>query len=153
MRRMILLGLLLLFVVSPAAADTKVGQVDTQRILRYSFRPVGGTVDITLSWLNGGADLVMVLVCDDDDPTVFGMAAGLLTRFARINAGVVPNVECELGVTAARNGSKFWLNILMQTDTSVTGAGRTSRLGVTEGVSNLSLAIDDQLFRLIRKVQ
>ena len=60
MRHTLMLSALLLVVAIPAAADTHTGQTNTSTTRLYSFTMRGeGQVGITLSWLNGGADLVM----------------------------------------------------------------------------------------------
>jgi hypothetical protein len=154
MRRIVVLGMFLVLGVVPAAADTQVGQTNTATTKVYSFTMRGeGQVGVSLSWLNGGADLVMTLVCGETEPVVFGSATGGgLQRFAQINAGIPSDTPCEVGVTASRNGSKFWINIMQQADSPISARGRVPRTatGGFQAASNLTPAVFEQLERLVR---
>jgi len=154
MRRTLVLGVLWVLMSVPAAAETLVGRVTTTITRLYTFTMVGGgQAGITLSWLDGRADLVMTLVCGDSEPVVFGSATGEgLNRFAQINAGIPPSVPCEVGVTASRNGSKYYINVMQQADTSIRARGRQPRTATSgfEPASNLTPVVVEQLDRLVR---
>ena len=128
--RIVVITLLLLAPASVATADTVVDQVGGQAIDGFTFVSLGGTYEVTVMWLNGGADLVLALVCSDGvaEPLPFGAAAAGHQRIATLKAGVPPGVVCAIAVVAARNGSKYWLSIRREADEGTTGAGRQPRM-------------------------
>jgi len=139
MRKILVTTVLVLLMASSGAAKTERGSVNTAKTDMYFWLADGGQSIITMMWLNGGADLFMVLVCDNgvDDPITFGVAAGSLKKFARINAGIPAGAVCGLGVSAIRNGSQYFASFLAETDGVANGYGRQSALPphTTDGVA------------------
>ena len=151
-RFVLMLGFLFIFSIS-GNAQTKVSSVNDQNIKVYSFTSTGGTVDVSISWLNQSANLIMVVACDEDDPTIFGGAAGGLDRFARLQSGIPANLACELGVTSTVNGSKYWLNFASGTTASLARnqGGDVSRgFDGSDNFTALTLAIENEIARLRR---
>ena len=157
MTKIVVITLLLLASASVAGADTVVDQVGGQAIDSFTFVSLGGTYEVTVMWLNGGADLVLALACTDgvDEPLPFGAAAAGHQRIATFKSGIPPGVVCAIAVVAARNGSKYWLSIRREADERTTGAGRQPRmpsLRATDGTAATRVASQqaERLRNLVR---
>ena len=114
-RRCVTVALLVLGLVvggtSPGWADTKTGRANRATEQLWSFLNGGtGETKVTLSWTNGNAYLLMILVCGTD-PLVFGVAASGLNRYAEITAGVPQNTSCLVGVSTVRGASSYRIHL------------------------------------------
>ena len=139
MRNVVIVLGLILSLGKPLLGNTLRGTVNTEKTDVYTWVSGGGQEIATLMWLNGGAHLIMAMACDDGVESVpFGAAAGLLQKFARIDAGVPVGVTCSLAVTSIDNGSKYWLSFLSETDASASGNGRIKRSFVRATSSHIS---------------
>lgn len=93
--------------------ETHTGRAEPGFITRYAFMPPApGQLLATLSWDSNSAQLVMVLVCTVEGEEIgYGVASGLLDRFARLEAGLLPNYPCEIGVLTATSSASYMLNL------------------------------------------
>lgn len=100
-RTVAVIALLLLVVTAPASAQgTYTGTATPGAQQYYSFTPLeSGPFTATLSWDNGGSNLLLILVCGTSDPIAFGAAAGRMDRSARIESGLIGLNPCLLGVS------------------------------------------------------
>ena len=128
-KRLFTMTLLSLVLGSSAQANTVVDQVGGQAMDTFTFNSTGATYEVTIMWVNGGADLLLAMACEDgvDDPMPFGAAGASLERIATIKAGVPAGLVCAVVVTAAKNGSKYWLSIRSETSEATSRAGRQPR--------------------------
>jgi hypothetical protein len=113
---MLVIALLILPVTSgfgQVPQQTHTGRAEPGFIYRYAFTPPApGQLLATLSWDSNSASLLLVLVCTvDGEELGAGLAAGLLDRFARLEAGVLPNYPCEIGVMTATASANYTLNL------------------------------------------
>lgn len=100
----------------------------------YSFTPATfGQVTATLSWDTPNAKLLMVLVCGSSEPQTYGIAAGLLDRFARFESGVIGGDPCALVVTSADETANFRLHVIRSGDQFLTPAGFIALTEAREG--------------------
>ena len=152
MRRIVVAGLLVLLMASPSAAQTERGRVNTATTDTYLWESDGGQAIITLMWLNGGAELIMALVCGDgvDDPVTFGAAAGELQKFALINVGIPAGLVCAVAITAVRGGSQYFASFLSETDAIANGFGRIGRALPADVSGAHAAALERQLNQLKR---
>ena len=129
MKRLFTMTLLSLVLGSSVQANMVVDQVGGQAMDTFTFNSTGATYEVTIMWVNGGADLLLATACEDgvDDPMPFGAAGASQERFATFKAGVPPGLVCAVVVTAAKNGSKYWLSIRSETDEATSRAGRQPR--------------------------
>ena len=76
MKKILTITLLSLVLSSPATANTVVDQVGGQAMDTFTFNSVGATYEVTIMWLNGGADLLLAMACGDgvDEPIPFAAA-------------------------------------------------------------------------------
>ena len=102
---------------TPDTAGTYAGSVSPGQTQIYVFTPSeSGQFIATLSWDNADTDLVLVLVCGTSDPMNFGVAGGQLSRFARLESGVVGLVPCGIGVGTVNAPAAYRLNLQRSTD-------------------------------------
>ena len=129
MKKMLTMMFLLLVLGSPATANTVVNQVGGQAMDIFTFDSVGATYEVTIMWLNGGADLVLAMACGDgvDEPIPFAAAGASQQKIATFKAGVPADLVCAVVVAAARSGSKYWLSIRCEADEGTNAAGRQPR--------------------------
>jgi len=152
-RRIVALTLVCLVLAIPAAADTKNGRANRTTVERWSFTPVGpGQVQITLSWTNKRADLIMVLVCGIAESNVFGIAAGGLDRVAMINAGVESDVPCEVGVSSDKGTSAYRIHFQHAISQPTQGLGRMP-LALTVGEGQDGSMLQDAVTRGLEQVR
>jgi hypothetical protein len=114
----------------------------------------GDQAILTLMWLNGGAELIMALVCGDgiSDPITFAAAAGELARFARIDVGIPAGLVCALAITAAIGGSQYFLSFLAEAEAIFNGFGRTPALAPQLSDDHMAV-LEKQLEQLTRLVR
>lgn len=92
--------------------QTHTARIEPNFIHIYSLAPgAPGQLLATLSWDSAAAQLALILVCTiDGEEVAYGVASGLLDRFARLEAGVLP-YPCEIGVITATTGTNYILNL------------------------------------------
>ena len=145
MKKILAITLLSLVLGSPATANTVVNQVGGQAMDAFTFNSSGATYEVTIMWLNGGADLLLTMACGDgaDEPIPFAAAGASQQRIATFKAGVPADLVCTVVVAAAKSGSKYWLSIRQETDEGTNGAGRQPRmpsLRATDGTAAARVA-------------
>lgn len=93
--------------------ETHTGRAEPGFITRYAFTPPApGQLLATLSWDSNSAHLLMILVCTVEGEEVgYGVASGMLDRFARLEAGVLARYPCEIGVMTATASASYMLNL------------------------------------------
>jgi hypothetical protein len=114
-----LLGIIvaMTMVTSPAFGqspqETHTGRAEPGFITRYAFTPpASGQLLATLSWDTNSAALLMILVCTVEGEDIgYGVAAGLMDRFARLEAGILGTYPCEIGVMTAMGSASYMLNL------------------------------------------
>lgn len=136
---------------------THTGRIEPGFINTYAFTPAApGQLLATLAWDSNAAHLLLILVCSvEGEELPFGVASGMLDRFARLEAGVLP-VACEIGVMTASASANYTLNLQRsvsepsnpQAPESMT-MGRTGVRRVIPGTSRGSV-IERMAFRLER---
>lgn len=65
----------------------------------------------TLSWDNGASLVGVVVSCDPSDPTIYGLAAAGLDRFARLESGIDGPQTCLIGVASINIIAAYRLNV------------------------------------------
>jgi hypothetical protein len=147
---------------TPAFAQaTQSGLAEPGFIYSYAFTPAApGQLLATLSWDSSSAQLVLIVVCTIEGEEVpYGVASGLLDRFARLEAGVLPNSPCEIGVMTATSSANYTLNLQRSQPESSTGNPREavpSRMAPTRTVipgTSRGAAIERIAFRLQRAIR
>jgi hypothetical protein len=142
MRRAPLWVVLSFCVVSSAAAQlpsptTQTGVATKGAEKTFTFTPpFFGQVIATLSWDAQNAHLLMVLACGSgSDAESFGVAAGLLDRFARLESGVIPGEPCAIAVGTADETANFRLHLVRSGDQAVTATavGSAALMPAREG--------------------
>jgi hypothetical protein len=115
---LIVVMLIALAMTTPARAgqgptgSTQSGTVSDGANKYYSFTPsLSGQFTATLSWDNQPATLFLVLVCGSTSPMTFGVAAGQLDRFARLESGVIGTNPCLIGVSTTSLSAAYRLNL------------------------------------------
>jgi len=117
LRRLVLAVTVLNLLAAPGLGQslhqTHSGRVEPGFINRYAFTPPApGQLLATLSWDSNSAQLLLILVCTvEGEELPYGVASGLLDRFARLEAGVLPNSPCEIGVMTATSSANYTLNL------------------------------------------
>lgn len=103
----------ILFFASPATGQTISGRAEPNVLQRYRFTPAAsGQFLATISWDSDGAQLLLILVCTVDGEEIsYGIASGLLERFARLESGIIRNNPCEIGIMTATSSANFILNL------------------------------------------
>ncbi len=113
---------LTLLLAAPGSAqilpqETHTGRVEPGSIQIYAFTPLqSGQLIATLSWDSSLAQLVLILVCTVEGEEIpYGVASGLLDRFARLEAGILATYPCEIGVSTATSSADYRLNLQRST--------------------------------------
>jgi hypothetical protein len=149
MRRALLWVVLSFCVASPAAAQlpsatTQTGVATKGAQKAFTFTPPSfGQVIATLSWDTQNAHLLMVLVCGGSDPDTYGIAAGLLDRFARMEAGVIAGEPCAIAVATADETANFRLHLVRSGDQTVSpsAVGSAALMPAREGSYLVDVAL------------
>lgn len=110
--RLFVVAMFVLCTAPSFAQDTYTGRIEPNVLNTYSFAPgAPGQLLATLSWDSGTARLALILICTVEGEEVpYGVASGLLDRFARLEAGMLP-YPCEIGVFTATTGANYSLNL------------------------------------------
>lgn len=113
MLRLLLTFAAITFLASPASSQTISGKVEPGFIQRYAFTPsASGQFLATVSWDSSAARLLLILVCTVEGEEVpYGIASGLLDRFARLESGILGSYPCEIGVMTATSSASYMLNL------------------------------------------
>jgi hypothetical protein len=113
MQRIFLAFVAIAFLANPASSQTVSGRVEPGTMQRYAFTPIAsGQFLATASWDASAAQLLVVLVCTVEGEEIsYGVASGLLDRFARLEAGVLATYPCEIGVMTATSAANYTLNL------------------------------------------
>lgn len=120
---LLLAGLLMAASAGAQVATTQTGAVSKGAMKSYAFIPATfGQVTATLSWDAPAAHLLMVMVCGSTDPQSFGIAAGLLDRFARFEAGIIAGEPCALVVNTIDEPANFRLLVTRTGDQTLTAS-------------------------------
>lgn len=136
--RFVLCVLFSVLFIAPARAQqpsptTQTGTVTKGTNKVYTFVPATfGQITATMSWDTQGANLVMVLACGSADAMIYGVAAGLLDRFARFESGVIGGNSCALAVSSADQTANFRLHLIRSGDQFVTPAAASGFVALTE---------------------
>jgi hypothetical protein len=103
----------ILFLASPASSQTISGRVEPNVLQRHTFTPsASGQFLATVSWDSTGAQLLLILVCTVEGKELsYGIASGLLERFARLESGILRNYPCQIGVMTATSSANYTLNL------------------------------------------
>ena len=136
-------------VVSSVAAQlpsptTQTGVATKGTEKTFTFTPPSfGQVIATLSWDAQNAHLLMVLVCGNGgDAESYGVAAGLLDRFARLESGVIAGEPCAIAVGTADESANFRLHLTRSGDQAVSPAvGSAALMPAREGSYLADLAV------------
>ena len=133
--------------------QTQTGRAEPGFLYRYACTPAApGQLLATLSWDSSSAQLALILVCTVDGRELgFGVASGLIDRFARLEAGVLSN-PCEIGVLTATGSANFVLNLQRSGPESSSGRppmslGSTVTRSVIPGTARGAL-LDQMAFTL-----
>lgn len=122
----------------------------------FTFTPAAfGQVTATLSWDTQGARLFMIMVCGAADPQTYGVAAGLLDRFARFESGVIGGEPCALAVATADQTANFRLHVVRSGDQFLASGAASGFVALTEAregtlVSDEAVRAVNRLRRLVR---
>jgi hypothetical protein len=110
--RLLAVAILALYATPGYGQETHTGRIEPNFINLYALAPgAPGQLLATMSWDSVPARLVLVLVCTiDGEEIAYGVASGMLDRFARLEAGVLP-YPCEIGVITATTGANYILNL------------------------------------------
>jgi len=128
MRRALLWVGLSLCVASVASAQipsatTQTGSVSKGQQKVFTFTPPSfGQVTVTLSWDTQGARLLMVMACGTSEAQTYGIAAGLLDRFARFESGVIGGEPCAIALSTVDQTANFRLHVIRSGDQFLTPA-------------------------------
>jgi hypothetical protein len=95
---------------------------------------------LTLSWDNRASSLGVVISCDPSDPTLYGIAAAGLDRFARLEAGIDGPQLCVVGVASGNIGAAYRLNIQL-----ASGRGSIAPLALSEVTRQSATLVDGRL--------
>jgi len=138
------------------SSTTQTGSVSNGASKVYTFVPASfGQVTATLSWDTPSAHLIMVLVCGSGTTQTYGIAAGLLDRFARFESGIIPGDPCGLGVTSIDETANFRLNVTRTADQLLAPSNVRPSQDLGEArpgtfISDEAIRVLGQLMRLIR---
>ncbi len=111
--------------LSAVWAATVSGKVGPGQTRAYAVdTKSSGQLLVTLFWKSKSSDLVLQVICNNE---VAGTATGRSDRFQRLEVGVSSGRICEVGVSAIKGASKFWLN-LQYTGSSNSLQGKTLRV-------------------------
>ena len=110
--RMFVVSMFLLCATPGFGQQTHTARIEPNFVNTYSLAPgAPGQLLATLSWDSATAQLALILVCTIEGEEVsYGVATGLLDRFARLEAGVLP-YPCEIGIITATTGANYLLNL------------------------------------------
>jgi hypothetical protein len=108
----ILFAALIVF-ADPASSQSLGGRVEPGTLQRYGFTSSGsGQLIATLTWDSSAAQLALLMVCTIEGQEIgYGVASGLLDRFARLESGVLAGVPCEIGVMSVTSSANYLLNL------------------------------------------
>jgi hypothetical protein len=155
----VVLSLLPALAFAQGTQQTHTGRAEPGFVYRYSFTPTApGQLLATLSWDSSAAHLLMIAVCTVEGEEIpYGIASGLLDRFARLEAGLLPNVPCEIGIMTGTSSANYMLNLQRsQPEPSTAQARETVSIGpmrtVIPGTSR-GAVIERIAFRLERAVR
>lgn len=134
------------------APTTQTGAVSKGTNKVYTFTPPAfGQVTATLSWDVPSAHLLMVMVCGTTDPQPYAIAASLLDRFARFEAGVIAGEPCALAVTSADETANFRLHVIRSGDQALTPSAAAGF--VAFGEARPGTFIVDEAVRVLTSVK
>lgn len=159
--RSVLCVLFSVVVITSARAQTPSATTQTGTVTKgtnkvFTFTPATfGQVTATLSWDTQNAKLLMVLVCGSSETQTYGIAAGLLDRFARFESGVIGGEPCGLAVTTVDETANFRLHVVRSGDQFLTPKTATGFVALTEAregtfLSDEALRVLNSLKRLLR---
>jgi hypothetical protein len=113
MLRLILTAAAIAFLATPASSQTLSGRVEPGFLQRHAFTPAAsGQFLATASWDASAARLLLILVCTVEGEEIsYGIASGLLDRFARLEAGILASYPCEIAVMTATSSANYTLNL------------------------------------------
>ena len=139
------------------SATTQTGMVTKGTNKVFTFSPAAfGQITATLSWDAQAAKLLMVLACGSTaEAQVFGVAAGLLDRFARFESGVIGGDSCAIAVSTVDETANFRLHVIRSGDQFLTPAAATGFVALTEAregtlLSDEALRVLNRLKQLVR---
>ena len=159
--RSVLCVLFSVVVITSAWAQTPSPTTQTGTVTKgtnkvFTFTPATfGQVTATLSWDTQNAKLLMVLVCGSSEAQTYGIAAGLLDRFARFESGVIGGEPCGLAVTTVDETANFRLHVVRSGDQFLTPKAAAGFVALTEAregtfLSDEALRVLNSLKRLLR---
>ncbi len=120
-----------LLVTDVGWAATVLGRVGCGQTKAYAFdSQSSGQLLLTLFWKTKGTDLVLQVVCDNE---VVGAATGRADRFQRIEVGLPAGRVCEVGVSAVKGSTPFWLNLQYTGNSSMSQAGHLRVVNTSSG--------------------